>query len=556
VTDRERQTELPLFAKPAADSPKPVATPQPAEKPPRAQAAPLPSVQAPRAPTASQPTAQPAEPEVLSVARLDRMLKRMLETSTAEVRVRGEISGLARPASGHLYFSLKDETEDALIEAVMYKTARPRAKAALKEGERVVLIGRVTVYPPRGRMQFVADDVLETGRGALLEALEKLKAKLAAEGLFAPERKRALPSDPRVIAVLTSPAGAAIHDVVRVAFRRGKVRILLVPTPVQGASAADRIAEAIALTDRLAGVDAMIVTRGGGSLEDLSAYNDERVVRAIARARTVVVSAVGHEIDVTLSDLAADARAATPSQAAELLVPDFAERALTVAHWQARLGRAVRHAIAVRQAQLLELRPALGEPRRALLEQEQRIDELSARLERSMRRRLAARRAHLEALYRRLDTQHPRQVIARARVGLLPLEPRLRAAARERLRSLRTLLGGYEPSMRAALREQLRSLRAQVDGCGPRLQAGIREQLRPRQRQMGAATARLEALSPLAVLRRGYAIATTADGRAISDAAQVEPGDPLALRLHRGRLGARVETTERARPDDDPASDK
>jgi exodeoxyribonuclease VII large subunit len=361
----------------------------------------------PAATGAPDPRLAPREPPVLWVAELDRALKRLLESSTADLRVRGEITGLHRAGSGHCYFTLKDESEDALVECVMYRTAPARAHKALQDGERVVLRGRVTLYPPRGRMQLVVEDVLQTGRGALLEALEQLKAKLAAEGLFAPERKRPLPTDPRAIAVLTSPDGAAIHDVVRVGFRRGRVRLVLVPTPVQGTGAAERIAEAIALADRLRGIDAILVTRGGGSFEDLAAYNDERVVRAIAAARRPVVSAVGHEIDTTLSDLAADARAATPSQAAELLVPDGQERATLLQHWRSRLARSAHHRVTVDRARLARLRSALGEPRRRLLEQSQRFDELTARMERALRRRLGEWRGEQEGLRRRLEARHP-----------------------------------------------------------------------------------------------------------------------------------------------------
>ncbi|MBI4703272.1 MAG: exodeoxyribonuclease VII large subunit [Deltaproteobacteria bacterium] len=433
---------------------------------------------------------------MLGVAELDRALKRLLEASTADVRVRGEISDLHLASSGHAYFSLKDESEPALIECVMYRTAPARARRLLVEGASVVLRGRVTVYPPRGRMQLVAEDVLGTARGAQLEALERLKAKLATEGLFAPERKRPLPAEPRLVAVLTSRDGAAIHDVVRVAFRRGRVRVLLVPTPVQGAEAAEPIAAAVRLADGL-GADVMIVTRGGGSLDDLAAYNDERVVRAVAAARTVVVSAVGHEIDTTLCDLASDARAATPSQAAELVVPDQAERLAALASLGSRLAGAMRHRLTSGRERLTRLRAGLGEPRRRVLEEAQRWDELGARLERAMRLRLRRHRSALDEGRRRLGARHPRAVLAAARARLGPLDPRLRAAVQRRLQALR--------------------------------------------HELGAGTARLDALSPLGVLGRGYAIATSEDGRVLRDAGEVAAGDGVGVRLHRGRLETRVE---------------
>ncbi|MBW2453686.1 MAG: exodeoxyribonuclease VII large subunit [Deltaproteobacteria bacterium] len=459
-------------------------------------------------PTAEEPTPKEpsADPEVLTVAGLDRRLKRLLEGATAHLRVRGEISGLHRAGSGHAYFTLKDEREDALIDCVMYRSAPARARRLLADGETVVLSGRVTVYAPRGRMQLVADDVLGSARGALLERLEKLKAKLAAEGLFDADRKQLLPTDPRCIAVLTSRDGAAIHDVVRVAFRRGRVRILLVPTPVQGAGAAERIARAITATDQLRSVDAMIVTRGGGSAEDLAAYNDEVVVRAIASASLPVVSAVGHEVDVSLSDLAADRRAATPSQAAELIVPDYAERGATLNHLSTRLSRSLHHRLSRAREGLTRLRSRLGEPRRLVLEQSQRFDDLSARLERAMTRQLGHRRSALHRLGRGLEAQHPRRVLGAARLRLSPLEPKLHAAMQSRLRALHHRLAGR--------------------------------------------AARLDAMSPLSVLGRGYAIATSETGKVVRDAREVAAGDELTVRLHRGRLRAQVVESRSEPPTD------
>jgi exodeoxyribonuclease VII large subunit len=437
--------------------------------------------------------------EVLSVAGLDRVVKQLLEGATEAVRVRGEVSGLHRAASGHLYFTLKDEREDALIECVMYKSAPSRSRDRVGEGERVVVAGRVTVFAPRGRMQLVVDGVLDSGRGELFEALEKLKAKLAAEGLFDSNRKKPLPREPGTLAVLTSRDGAAIHDICRVAFARGPVRILLVPTPVQGIGAAERIVRAIQGVERLGQVDAIIVTRGGGSLEDLAAYNDERLVRAIAAAHMPIVTAVGHETDVCLADLAADARAATPSQAAELLVPDQRERLASLEHLRMRTLRAVRYRLAVARERLTRLEAGLGQPHRQLLEGSQRIDDLTTRIERTMHNALRARRDVLHAGLRRLEDQHPRRVLAAARMRLQPFIPRMEATMARRL---------------AARRSELASL-----------------------------AARLDALSPLAVLARGYAIATVA-GRVLRDASEVRPGDRVAVRLASGSIAARVEPTD------------
>jgi len=459
-------------------------------------AAPSPSAapQPAPSPSAASTPAEPESPDVLSVARLDRLIKQLLEGATADLLVRGEVSGLRRAASGHVYFSLKDEREDAVIDCVMYRSAPQRARKQLRDGENVVLAGRVTIYAPRGRMQLIAADVLQTARGALLAALEQLKAKLADEGLFAAERKRPLPRDPRRIAVLTSSAGAAIHDFVRVAFRRGSGHILLVPTPVQGAGAAGRISLAIELADGL-GVDAIVVTRGGGSAEDLAAYNDELVVRAIAAARTPVVSAVGHEVDVSLADLAADARAATPSAAAELLVADASERRATLGHLRQRLETSMRHHLVDSRQRLGQLQRQLGHPSRMVHEQAQRFDELGRSLERAMHRHMTARRTLLEQARRQLDGQHPRTRLHDARLRLSTLQPRLQAATR-----------------RAVDR---------------------------REKRLRGLTAQLDAMSPLAVLSRGYAIATR-DGHVLTDADSVRPGDNVDVRLHRGVLKTTV----------------
>ena len=496
-------------------------------------------------PAQTQPAQEPPaeEREVLSVARLDRMLKRLVEGATTNVLVRGEVSGLSRAGSGHLYFSLKDEKEDALIDCVMYRSAPAKARRVLNNGECAVLTGRVTIYPPRGRMQFVADDVLGTARGALLEALEKLKAKLAAEGLFDEKHKKPLPSDPRRIAVLTSRAGAAIHDVVRVAFRRGRVKILLVPTPVQGMGAAERIADAIRIADGL-NLDALIVTRGGGSVEDLAAYNDELVVRAIARAGTPVVSAVGHEIDISLSDLVADARAATPSQAAEMLVPDGRERQQQLDQSKLRLVRAVKHHLTGRAEHLTRMRALLGEPRRMVLEQAQRFDELSARLERVTRRRIAERRAALVLQQQKLAAQHPRRVLAAARARLVPLQATLSATAQAQLREARVPIDRLTVRLSTAMGGALANERQQLSRLSPSLAHAMTNATQRARQRLAAVSAQLDALSPLAVLHRGYAIACDERGRAVLSAGTLKPGDTLTVRLHEGTAITKVEQTE------------
>lgn len=436
--------------------------------------------------------AAPAEPPVLSVGELDRRLRRLVESATEDVRVEGEISGLKIVSSGHAYFTLKDEREEACIECVMYRTAPPRSRKLLADGARVILIGRATVYVPRGRLQLLADSARPAGRGALLEALERLKIKLAEEGLFAPERKRPLPADPKVIGVVTSADGAAIHDIITVAFRRAGVRILLAPAPVQGPTAAQRIAQALELLARVPEVEVIIVGRGGGSADDLSAYNEEVLVRAVARSRVPTVSAVGHEIDTTLTDLAADARAATPSQAAEMLVADAAARRDMLDHLRARMRRALHHRLDAAGALLDRQRRSLDSPMRRIDEERQQIDDAMGRMQGCLGRLIARRRAEISRLERSLAARHPSAVIAGARAELGPLEVRLGASMRRSLGALR--------------------------------------------QQLSESASGLDALSPLAVLARGYAIATAEDGRAVRDAREVSPGQRLTVRVHRGSL--------------------
>ncbi len=434
-----------------------------------------------RAPAPAEPTAPPPKPaqegpRTLSVAELDRAIRRSLDVAFERpIWVEGEVTGVRPAASGHLYFVLRDEREEASIDVVAYKTSlTARTRALVVDGARVRLRGRPTFWPPRGRLQFVVDRVELAGRGALLEALEKRKAKLAAEGLFSVERKRPLPAEPRIVGVVTSRAGAAIHDICRVAFRRGGAHILLAPALVQGGGAAASVARAIAALSRVAEVDVIIVGRGGGSVDDLDAFNDERLVRAIAACRVPVVSAVGHEIDVSLTDFAADARAATPSQAAEMVVPDSRARRAVVTQTSARLVRTVRIRLAEERGALGTAQRRLGDPRLVLASFQQLLDDRRARLAR------------------------------------------------------------LHPSARI-VREQ-----AAVGRAFDRMSAVMRRGLARRGHDRHALEGRLVAMSPLAVLARGYAIATRADGRAIRGADDISPGERIGVRVFSASLEADV----------------
>jgi exodeoxyribonuclease VII large subunit len=440
------------------------------------------------------------ETQIYSVAELDRRLKRAVEGSSADVWVEGEVSGAKPAPSGHVYFALKDEREDAILECVMYRSSPVRARHLIVDGARVQLRGRATVWAPRGRLQFIGDVARPAGRGALLEALENLKNKLFAEGLFAPERKRPLPGHAAVIGVVTSASGAAIHDIAKVAFRRGGARIVLSPTLVQGQNAAMRVIAAIDRLERMAELDVIIVGRGGGSAEDLMVFNEEAVVRRVASCRVPVVSAVGHEVDVTLTDLAADARAATPSQAAEMVVADARAQNSALVQLHARLIRSMRAHLGEDRATLRALSASFAHFRLTLSEHEQKMDDMSQRLGQAIVRIQARRRNDVERLHRRLASRHPRAVIAGARASLGPLEVRLAGAARVRVDALRSRLSDRR--------------------------------------------ARLGAMSPLAVLARGYAIATTEGGRAVRAASEVKPGEEVSIRVHRGAFSAKVAKVE------------
>jgi exodeoxyribonuclease VII large subunit len=450
--------------------------------------------------TPRKPPPPPPEPEprALTVAELDRAIQGRLEDGFASsVWVEGEVADARAAPSGHLYFCLKDEKEEASIDVVVYRSnVTPRMRALCVQGARARLRGKPTFWAPRGRLQLVADRMQAAGRGALLEALERLKAKLSAEGLFAQERKRALPREPRVVGVVTSPTGAVIHDVCRVAFRRGGARILLSPAQVQGAGAVESICRALIKLQRVAEVDVIVLGRGGGSADDLAPFNEEAVVRAVASCRVPVVSAVGHDVDVTLVDFAADARAATPSQAAEMVVPDRAARAELLRRTRMHLARAMRGRLTEDRVSFAHASKRLGDPRLAIAAHQQSLDDREARLTAWVRAAVRRRRDALTRAQRRLAYLHPKAVVARERAELGRLGDRL----------------------------------ASLWSAGHHRRAA----------DVQRATGRLDALSPLKVLARGYAIATRDDGRAVRSAGDVRPGDAIHVRVRDARIEASV----------------
>lgn len=460
-----------------------------------------------------------AAPKPMSVSDFNRAARETLEQRfAASVWVEGEISSAKLVASGHLYFELKDEREDARLACVMWKGNLARARAKMTVGEKILLRGKPTIYNSRGTFQFVGDTATAAGAGAAAAAFEALKERLRAEGLFEDGRKRALPRYPRVIGVVTSPSGAALQDVLKEVFRRWPVRVIVSPTLVQGAEAPAQIARAIALVQRVRGLDVLIVGRGGGASEDLAAFNDERVARAIAGCRVPVVSAVGHQVDHTLADLVADLRAATPTAAATLCTPVLDEERDRLEDFRRRLRSALSGRINALALRLHRLQPR--DPRRALADRRQRLDLLLERAEDALRRRLAAQRRALAQADVSLAGSHPRVRLAQDRAKLDRLHARMAPVMRRQ----------------HALRVQ------QFNDRSGRLERGVRKVLERRGHALGLKASRLDALSPVKILARGYGVALH-DGRALVDAALVSPGDSIHLRLDRGTLDATVTAT-------------
>ncbi len=354
------------------------------------------------------------KPHLYTVSELTGKIKFQLETNFPSLGVVGEISNLRRPSSGHLYFTLKDDKSQ--LPVVLFREAGGRVPFELRDGIEVIIWGRITVYSPRGNYQLIANLLEPKGLGALQLALEQLKAKLSAEGLFAEELKKPLPRFPTGIGLVTSPTGAAIRDILNVLdYHAGEVRVVLNPVRVQGEGAAKEIARAVGELNRLGGIDVIIAARGGGSLEDLWAFNEEPVVRAIFASRIPVVSAVGHEIDWTLADLAADVRAATPTAAAELIAVRKEEQIELVSGLKRRGEAAIAYRLEFLRHRLLRAveSAVVREPERLYQHYRQQVDELSLRLGRLLEHRLELARRGIESRSAQLESLSPLSVMAR-----------------------------------------------------------------------------------------------------------------------------------------------
>jgi exodeoxyribonuclease VII large subunit len=439
--------------------------------------------------------------EILTVSALNERIKTLLEEGFVLVWVEGEVSNLRRPASGHVYFTLKDAKSQ--IRAVIFRSpfggGWSRARGfEIEEGMSLVCRARVTVYPPRGEYQLVIDAVEPRGLGALQKAFEQLKARLDAEGLFDPDRKKPLPFLPARIGVVTSPTGAVIRDILTVTRRRfPSTDILIAPVRVQGAEAPAEIIRAIGDMQIAGGVDVIILARGGGSLENLAPFNDEGVARAIARSRIPVISAVGHETDFTIADFTADLRAATPSAAAELAVPLLAELLETVTSLRRRLIRYLRQQAGRRRDRIADLQGRLRDPKRRLADARIALDDHLERMRLSLARLRETGRQEWVHLNVRLEHQNPR-----LRVG----ENRVRVQ-------------GFEKALSVAWEKR----------------AGWRKN------RVQTATALLSSLSPLSVLGRGYSITRRLpEGLILHRAGDTVLGQEVDIRLAAGNLHAKI----------------
>jgi exodeoxyribonuclease VII large subunit len=431
--------------------------------------------------------------QVLTPSALNRLARELIEGALPLIWIEGELSNFVRASSGHLYFSLKDEA--AQVRCAMFKPRSTWLRFRPGNGAHVLARARVSLYEPRGEFQLIVEHMQEAGEGALRRAFELLKAKLQAEGLFDQRRKRALPRYPRRIGVITSASGAAIRDVLSVARRRCPLtEIEILPVPVQGREAPPAIVAMLAAASRSARYDVLLLTRGGGSLEDLIAFNDEGVARAIAASAAPVVSAVGHEIDFSISDFVADLRAPTPSAAAELLLPDSGALRATLVQHRARIAHA-------------------------------------------WNRRARGFSQALDHLHARLLSRHPQQRLIHGRERLLALRARMQHCARAKTQAARTRLSHADARLRLAhparrlplLSRDARRLHARLLGAWAR--AAQRDA-----RRLTALARALNSVSPLEVLQRGYAILFDSSGAVLRSARGVPAGTPLTARLRDGTL--------------------
>ncbi len=440
---------------------------------------------------------------VFTVSQLNRRARQLLETHLSLIWVEGELSNLARPSSGHWYFTLKDD--DAQIRCAMFRNRNQRVKHPLKAGDQVLVRGRVSLYENRGDYQLIVEHLEPAGLGVLQRRFELLKAKLLEEGLFDEDRKLDLPRFPRHIGVITSPTGAAVKDVLHVLKRRfPAVPVTIYPSPVQGEGAISGIQQALELANSRDECDVLLLVRGGGSLEDLWAFNEEAVARAVAASTIPVVCGVGHETDTTIVDFVADLRAPTPSAAAELVSPNASELYAALQSYQDWFSRHASNQVAAAAQALENLRRRLRHPREILEKQGQHLDHLEVRLFRAMQLQLHGKHLALDRMHNRLNAQAPA-----AKLG--------------------------------QLQQHFGHLTEQLSTAMKHLLARKREEL-------GSSAKLLQAVSPLNTLERGYAIAQTDSGQVITHTDDTEVGQEIAITLVDGSLDCEV-IAKNTRPD-------
>ncbi len=434
----------------------------------------------------SAPGKQGNNTPVFSVEQLNRAIKTLVEGQLQLVWVQGEISNFKAHTSGHFYFTLKDNKSQ--IRAVMFKGHNARMKFRPGDGLEVIIRGRLTVYEPRGEYQIACEMMEPVGAGALQKAFEDLKEKLKKEGLFDPARKRALPLLPKHVALVTSPTGAAIQDMMKVLSRRNKsVRVTLIPTVVQGEGSSDKIILALQMAFQLKDVDAIIVGRGGGSIEDLWAFNIEKLARVIAQSPVPIISAVGHEIDFTIADFVADVRAPTPSAAAEMVVQSQSELLSRIQSLKRMLVMSVQKILKSERQRWDLSHRRLIDPRRRLQDFAIRNDELFGRLQKSVERNLGDLEQRIQFLVQQLPS--PQEIISQRKLDLMTLQTRLSNSVAGNLKN-------YELSLRKWISV-------------------------------------LDSLNPLRVLERGFAVVSKQD-RVVISAQNLSPGDSLKIRLYKG----------------------
>ncbi|WP_417217364.1 exodeoxyribonuclease VII large subunit [Alcanivorax sp.] len=441
--------------------------------------------------------------EPLSISQLNLDAQGLLESSFPLIWLQGELSNFSRPASGHWYFSLKDTR--AQINGAMFRNRNRLLDFSPQNGQQVLVRAKITLYVPRGNFQIVVEHMEPAGQGALKAQFDALKAQLQSEGLFAQDRKQALPAWPNQIGVITSPSGAAIRDILQVLQRRcPSIPVVIYPAAVQGADAPAQLRQALELAVTRNECDVLIIGRGGGSLEDLWAFNDEALTRAVAECPIPIVSAVGHEVDTGLTDFAADLRAPTPSAAAELVSPDLSVVSQRLAGLHRRLRWVMAQQLRTPQERLRHLSQRLRSPRQHLEQSSQRLDELHNRLQRQMQHRLTLLHGRLQ-----------------------PSQQRLARLSPERL---------------------LLDRQHQLTALNKRLPQPIQRQIQQQQVQLAGLSKRLQTASPLETLARGYSITFKGED-AVRSVNQLQAGDTLTTRLVDGEVTARVEHVQESDTD-------